>query len=78
MEYSDDATQQTYDSKNQQYKLTAIPFEASDMVCSGVRPTIQPDEVDKYTVVIWVEGEDPECVDDIIGGYIELTMKFLY
>ena len=60
------------------YQLEAIPFQASDMVCSGIREEIEPGEIDKYTAVIWMEGEDPECVNDIIGGYVELMMKFNY
>ena len=30
--------------------------------------------VDKYTVVIWMEGDDPECVDKIIGGSVQFSM----
>lgn len=60
------------------YQLLAVPFEADDMVCSGIREDIDPGEYDKFTVVIWIEGEDPECVDDIIGGTIELAMTFTY
>lgn len=66
------------DSAEGVYQLEAVPFLASDMICSGIREEIEPDGVDKFTVVIWMEGEDPECVDDIIGGYIELAMKFTY
>ena len=32
--------------------------------------------IDKYTVVIWLEGWDPECVDDIMGGEVKLSMNF--
>lgn len=32
--------------------------------------------VDKYTVVIWLEGWDPECVDNIMGGEVKLSMMF--
>ena len=32
--------------------------------------------VDKYTVVIWLDGDDPECVDDIVGGAVEFAMDF--
>lgn len=32
--------------------------------------------VDKYTVVLWLEGWDPECVDDIMGGEVKLSMTF--
>lgn len=30
----------------------------------------------KYTVVIWLEGNDPDCLDNIIGGVIKLQMDF--
>lgn len=30
--------------------------------------------VDKYTIVIWMEGDDPECVDRIVGGSVEFSM----
>ncbi|MBE6596370.1 MAG: hypothetical protein E7641_01755 [Ruminococcaceae bacterium] len=33
-----------------------------------------PDEVTKYTVVIWLEGNDPECLDNIIGGVFKIDM----
>lgn len=32
--------------------------------------------VDKYTIVIWLEGWDPECVDNIMGGEVKLSMDF--
>ena len=35
-----------------------------------------PDARDKYTVVIWLEGNDPDCLDNIIGGTMKLSMKF--
>lgn len=33
-------------------------------------------EVDRYTIVIWLEGWDPECVNDIMGGAVTLSMNF--
>ena len=59
-------------------KLVATPFVSDRIVCQGVRPGIEHEEIDKYTVVIWYEGEDPDCTDDILGGYVELYMKFNY
>ena len=35
----------------------------------------RPGDIDKYTVVIWIEGNDPDCVDDIIGGEVKLHMN---
>ena len=31
-------------------------------------------DLDKYTVVIWVEGDDPDCTNDLIGGRIDMHM----
>ena len=31
---------------------------------------------DKYTVVIWIEGNDKECVDAIRGGHVRMNMIF--
>lgn len=36
----------------------------------------EPGQVTKYTVVIWLEGPDPDCLDDIIGGEFKVDMKF--
>lgn len=60
------------------YEFDTVAFEASDMICSGIREGIESGKYDKYTVVIWIEGEDPDCVDDIIGGWIETRMTFTY
>lgn len=70
--------QYTYNEKTGIHSLTTIPFESSKIVKSGIREEIQPQEIDKYTIVIWLEGEDPECVNDILGGSIEYMMKFRY
>lgn len=32
--------------------------------------------VDKYTIVIWIEGEDPQCVDEIRDGFVRMRMLF--
>lgn len=35
---------------------------------------IQPGQIDKYTIVIWLEGDDPQCTNDIQGGEMKLKM----
>lgn len=30
----------------------------------------------RYTVVAWFEGDDPQCVDSILGGNVQLAMVF--
>ena len=39
------------------------------------RKSFNPGDIDRYTVVIWLEGDDPDCVDDLIGGEIKMHMN---
>jgi len=32
-------------------------------------------DLDKITVIIWIEGDDPDCVHALIGGHVRLHMK---
>ena len=49
-------------------------FLSSDVVCEYNEKNFLVGNVDKYTIAIWMEGDDPECVDSIIGGSVELSM----
>lgn len=33
-----------------------------------------PGDIAKITVVVWLEGDDPDCTDDILGGQFKLDM----
>jgi len=70
--------QYSYDEETGLHTLTTVPFDNARIVDMQERPALQPGEVDKFTVVIWLEGEDPECVNDILGGTIEMMMKLRY
>lgn len=39
------------------------------------RLNFNPGDIDRYTIVVWLEGDDPECVDDLIGGEIKMHMN---
>lgn len=49
-------------------------FESEEIVCSYHEKDFLVGNVDRYTVVIWMEGDDPECVDSIIGGSVQFSM----
>ena len=49
-------------------------FESNDVVCSYHEADFLVGNVDRYTIVIWMEGDDPECVDSIIGGSVQFSM----
>lgn len=56
------------------YRLLPIPFESDSVVCSGTQENVAPMEVHKYTVVLWLEGDDPDCTDALIGGHLGLDL----
>ena len=49
-------------------------FLSDRIVCSYTEENFLVGNVDKYTIVIWMEGDDPECVDLIVGGSVEFSM----
>ena len=34
-----------------------------------------PGDKDRFTVVVWIEGDDPDCNNELIGGGIKMSMK---
>lgn len=38
------------------------------------RENFKPGDIDKYTIVIYLEGNDPDCVDALIGGDMKMHM----
>lgn len=34
-----------------------------------------PGDVDRFTIVVWIEGDDPDCNNQLIGGGIKMSMK---
>ncbi len=51
-----------------------ISFLSNRLVMQQDRDNIKPGEIDRYTVIVWLEGKDPECIDDIIGGEMKMAM----
>lgn len=50
-------------------------FVSPQVVCRYTEEEFLIGNVDKYTIVIWMEGDDPECVDSIVGGSVEFSMN---
>ena len=50
-------------------------FYADDEAVLENRKGFAPGDIDKFTVVIWLEGDDPDCVDSILGGEIKMHME---
>jgi hypothetical protein len=38
------------------------------------RKGMKPGDIDKFTIVVYLEGDDPDCTDDLIGGEMKMHM----
>ncbi|MBQ8337568.1 MAG: hypothetical protein IJY33_00310 [Oscillospiraceae bacterium] len=56
------------------WRVNPEKFLSDSLVDSGVITAFKPQEVHKFTVVIWLEGDDPHCTNELIGGH--LGMEF--
>lgn len=53
-----------------------VPFISDTLVARDHIEEFKPGDRNKYTIVFWLEGSDPECTDNILGGEIKLHMDF--
>ena len=67
---------QYYQKDDGKWGVATTMFESDNTVVRGVMLDVQPGETHKFTIVIWIEGWDPECTNDIQGGYAKFEMEF--
>lgn len=58
------------------YRVIPDMFESEKTITSGEQTGVEPMDVHKYTVVLWLEGDDPDTTDELIGGHLGVEMKF--
>lgn len=63
-------------SRNGTNEPNTTPFEGNNLIARNHVENFGPGEVDRYTIVLWIEGNDPECTDNILGGEFKIHMDF--
>ena len=53
-----------------------VPFESESMVAKDHVADFEPGAKIKYTIVLWLEGSDLECTDNILGGEFKIELDF--
>lgn len=69
----------TYAKKNSasgEAESGTTAFESKDYIVSQTITDLAPNQYTKYSLLIWVESDDPDCTNDKIGGSITLSMAF--
>lgn len=56
------------------WRVIPKPFLSESIVAGGRQEDIGVGEIHKYTVVVWLEGDDPDCTNALIGKHLGLEM----
>ena len=51
-------------------------YSATEVVVKP-RKRFQPGDIDRFTIVVYLEGDDPDCIDALIGGEIKMHMDIV-
>ena len=51
-----------------------VEFYSTDVIAKGRVDNFTMGSVTKFTIVIWLEGNDPDCIDWIKGGKMKIDM----
>ena len=74
--------EQAYDPDKQYYAdeygagIVTTPFLDATTALQGFVTDFEPGEVKKYTIVTWLEGDDPDCNNSILGGHVGFNVQF--
>ena len=61
---------------NGEAEKDTIPFMDEDTIALQHIENFKPGDIHKYTLVLWIEGSDPDCTDNILGGEFKVVMNF--
>ena len=51
-------------------------FYDEQYYCNQEILNFKPGQINKYSVVLWLEGWDHECIDNVIGAKLKIDLKF--
>lgn len=63
-------------SPNGNVEPNTVPFASDELIVREHIVDFKPGKISKYTIVLWIEGSDPECTDNILGGEFKVHMDF--
>ena len=49
-------------------------FVSNSIAVLEQRKDFKPKKKDRFTIVVWIEGDDPECKNELLGGEIKMHM----
>lgn len=66
----------TRDESYNPTEWTTKPFASKDVVVEQQRQIVKVGEKVRYTIAIWIEGNDADTTDEKLGGQMKIDFKF--
>ncbi len=74
--YDQAYTEDQYKKEDGRWAVVTTSYVDDNLVVQGLVNNVPAGGIHKYTIVIWLEGNDPDCKNDIFGGFAKYTMDF--
>ena len=76
--YKNDGSYVTYAKKSAKGTAESgtVTFVSDEIIAREHVADFNPGDIHKYSVVMWIEGSDPECTDNILGGEFKAHLDF--
>ena len=74
--YDEAYYEEQYFQEDGHWGVTSTSYVDEGLVVQGLVKGVKPLDFHKYTLVLWLEGNDPDCVNEIFGGFAKYTMDF--
>ena len=65
-----------YYKEDGKWGIVTTPFVDEETALQGYVKDFKPGDVKKYTMVAWLEGDDPDCNNSILGGHCGFNIQF--
>lgn len=74
--YAKEASDGTAEKVSEDNQEDTVPFYDNFTVLNKTVTNFEVDAIRHYTIVIWIEGSDPDCKDNILGGEFKVSFSF--
>ncbi|MBQ6546443.1 MAG: hypothetical protein IJL74_00400 [Bacilli bacterium] len=67
----------TPEKRTEDSNVLTTPFYSDKIAVLEQRAKMPPNAVDKFMIVVYLSGPDPDCLDPLIGGEIKMHMDII-
>jgi hypothetical protein len=55
--------------------VNIVNFQTDNIICTNTITSLRPAQTKKISIIVWLEGEDPECTAELYSAKIKMVMN---